>query len=142
MEKSIKRITNIILIVIAAVAIVAGFFVAFKGEESQMGMDISMYLTYAMVLVAIVLILVFAFAQIASNKKQLISTLIMLAVVAVIVFVCYLIAPSELSDVAKRVGVSENIYRWVGASINFAYITFAGVIVALLGSMIYMKIKK
>jgi membrane protease YdiL (CAAX protease family) len=142
MEKLMRRISNSIIIALASVAVIAGLFVAFTGEEASMGLNVSMILTYIMVSIAIVLIILFAIIQVASNKKQLLTTVILFAVVAFLVLICYFISPSELSDVAKRVGVTENIYRWIGAALTFAYITMIGVIVALFGTLIYIKIKK
>jgi len=139
MEKLIKRITNIAIIIVAGIAVVTGLVVGFT--KSQTNLDISMYLTYILLFIGIVLIAAFALIQVASSKKQLISALIMLVIAAAVFLVCYVIAPSELSDVAKRVDVSESVYRWIGAALNFAYIVFGILIVAFLGSFVYMKIK-
>ena len=145
MEKSIKRITNIILIALTLIAVVASIIIPFTGEESasrELTMNIGAIGMYILAIIAIILIVVFAVTQVASNKKQLISTLILLAVVAVIVLISYVLASSDLSEVALKVGVSESVYRWVGAGVNFAYIAFIGVILAFIGSFIYIKIKK
>jgi hypothetical protein len=145
MEKSIKRITNIVLIVLTAVAVVAAFIIPFTAKESasrEMSLNIGSIMLYILAIDAIVLIIVFAVAQVISNKKQLLKTLILLAIVAVIVLVSYLLAPSDLSEVAALIEVSESVYKWIGAAINVAYVAFAGVILALAGSLIYTKIKK
>ena len=139
MEKLIKRITNGILIALATIAVVAGLMVAFKGGK---GLDASLWIIYILLCVAILLIVFFAIAQILSSKKQIVSTLIMVGIFAVIVLVAYFIAPSELSEVAMRVGVSEGIYKWAGTALNIAYIAFFGVILAFIGSFVYLKIKK
>lgn len=142
MEKMIRRITNIIIIALTAIAFVASLFVAFTSGESAMALNTAAIILYVMAIIAILMIIVFAVAQIASSKKQMIKTLIMLAIVVVIVLISYFAAPAELSEVAVRVGVSESAYKWIGAAVNVAYIAFIGVIVALLGSFIYIKIKK
>lgn len=145
MEKSIKRITNSILIALTLIAVVAAIIIPFTGEESgsrDLTMNIGAIGMYILGIIAIVLIIVFAVAQIASSKKQLLKTLILLAGVAIIVLISYFIAPSDLSDVAIKIGVSESVYKWVGAGVNVAYVAFIGVVLAFIGSFIYIKIKK
>ena len=142
MEKLIKKITNIALLALSAIALVAGLYVAIKGSEATTAMDMSFYLTYILLFIGIIMIIAFAVMQMVSNKKQLISTVIMIVAVVAIFFVCYLIASnSELSEVAKKVGVTQSVYDWVGAALLFAYITFIGVIVTFLGTFVYVKIK-
>ena len=141
MEKLIKKITNIALLALSAIALVAGLYVAIKGSEATTAMDMSFYLTYILLFIGIIMIIAFAILQMVSNKKQLISTLVMIVAVVAIFFVCYLIAPSELSDVAQKVGVTEGTYKWIGGALLFAYITFIGVIVTFLGTFVYIKIK-
>ena len=143
MEKLIKRITNGAVMALAAVAVVAGLVVAFTYKEgtSPKGLDVSFVVIYVLLCVSIAAIILFVIMQLLSNKKQLMSALVLLAVCAVIVLVSYFIAPRELSEVAVRIGVSEGIYKWIGAGLNIAYITFAGVIIAFIGSLVYVKIK-
>lgn len=142
MEKLIKRIANGAIIVLAAVAVIAGLIVAFKGGESPNGLDASFYVIYILICIAILLIGLFAVMQGISNKKQMLSTLILLAVCAVIVLVSYFLASSsQMSEVAIKVGVSESVYRWAGTALNIAYITFTGVVIAFVGSLVYVKMK-
>ena len=141
MEKLIKKIANGVVIALTAVAVVAGLFVAFKGGEAPKGLDASFSVIYILTCLAVLLILFFAVMQMVSNKKQFVSALVLLAVCAVIVLVSYFLAPSNLSEVAMKVGVTENIYVWAGTILNIAYIVFGGVILAFLGSFIYVKIK-
>ena len=140
MDKLVKKISNGVLLVLTTIAVVAGLIVAFK-DGSSSGLDTSFSIIYALLCIAILLILFFAVTQMLSNKKQVIATLIMLAVCAVIILVSYLVSPSELSEVAIKVGVSEGIYKWVGTALNIAYIAFIGLICALIGSIVYIKIK-
>jgi hypothetical protein len=154
MEKLVKRITNGIILALAAIAVIAGLVVAFSGiskDPSDLllpefsgvstALGSSFRIIYVLTCVSILLIIFFAITQILSNRKQLVSTLIMLAICAVIVLVSYFVAPKELSEVAMKVGVSVGIYQWAGTILNIAYIVFAGVILAFIGSLIYVKIK-
>jgi len=145
MEKTIKRITNIIILVLTAIAVVAAIMIPFTGEESasrEMSLNIGAIGMYILVIIALAIIVVFALLQVASNKKQLISTFVLLAAVAVIVLLSYLVASSELSSVAMKIGISEGLYKWIGAGVNVAYVAFVGVVLAWIGSFVYIKIKK
>jgi RNA polymerase subunit RPABC4/transcription elongation factor Spt4 len=144
MEKSMKKIrmiTNIVIITLSALGVVAGLMVVMTGGMSEIAKDMVLSVTSAMAAIAIILILAFTVIQLASNVKQLIKTLIGLAVVVAVFLLCYVIAPTEMSDIAIKIGISESLYRWVGAMLYFGYIIFAGVIIALIGSLVYVKIK-
>jgi TRAP-type C4-dicarboxylate transport system permease small subunit len=141
MEKLVKKITNVAVIVLSAVAVIAGFMVAIKGNGATKGLDASFSIIYILLCIALLLIVLFAVMQIVSSKKQIVRTLILLAACVVIVLISYFIAPTELSDVAVKVGVSQSIYKWIGTALNVAYIVFAGVVIAFLGSLVYIKIK-
>jgi hypothetical protein len=110
--------------------------------ENRVALDISLFITYIMAFIGIILILVFAILQIASNPKQLIRALVLLAVNAAIFLLFYLIAPDEMSDVAKGLGKSLTTYKLVYASIHYTLVVLAGVFVALIGSLIYINVKK
>ena len=147
MEKLIRKITNIAVIALAGSAGLFGLYVMFTGsalevgKPTPIGLDAAFYLTYLMIFIGVALILVFGGLQIASSKKQIIRTLIVVVIAVSVFLVCYLIAPTELSVVAERVGITESAYRWVGASLNLAYVMFAGLILTFLGMNVYMKIK-
>jgi cytochrome bd-type quinol oxidase subunit 2 len=144
MGKSIRKITlitNIVIIALSALAFAAGLIVVFTDGESAIGKKLAVSVTSIMALIAIVLILVFTIIQLASNIKQLVKVLIMLVVAVAVFLLCYLIAPVELSDTAKKVGMDATVYKMIGASLYFGYIILAGVIIALIGSFAYVKIK-
>ncbi len=101
MEKSIKRITNIILIALTLLAVIASIIIPFTGEESasrELTMNMGAIGMYILAIIAIMLIVVFAVTQVASNKKQLFRTLLLLAGVAVIVLISYFLASSDLNE--------------------------------------------
>ena len=153
MEKLIKKITNGTVMALAAVAVVAGLMVAFSGIKDPSDLLLPKYsgtntalgssfsIIYILMCISIAAIVFFVIIQLLSTKKQMMNALVLLAVCAVIVLVSYFIAPRELSEVAMRIGVSEGIYKWIGAGLNIAYIAFGGVIIAFIGSLVYVKIK-
>jgi hypothetical protein len=139
MEKSIKRITKVIIIVLSAIVILTGISVMVTGNKIVL--DISLSITYIMAFIAVILILAFAILQITSNPKQLIRALILLAVNAVIFLFFYLISPDVMSDVAKRIGLTITAYKLVWASVHYTGVILAGVFVSLIGSLIYINVK-
>lgn len=139
MEKLIRKITNIAIVGLTVVAIAISLILMFSG--SPLALDISLYLTYFMCLVAIVIILFFVIMQLAANMKQLIRALILGIAIVAVFFVCYLTASTEVSEIGLRVGVSATVYQWIGAMLSFTYIAFLGVILAFIGTLIYVKIK-
>ena len=145
MDKLVKRIVNITALTLAVIATLSGLYVATKGADvakTSVNLDISFYITYIMLFVILAMLVFFVVMQVVSNKKTMITTLALLVVAAVITLFSYLIASSELSDVAVRIDVSEAMYRLSGTLLNIAYIVFIGVIAAFAGSFIYTKIKK
>ena len=150
MEKTIKRITNIIILALTAIAVIAAILIPFTtpttmeavSTSREMSLNVGAIGMYILVIIALVLIAAFALFQVASNKKQLINMLILLAGVAVIVLISYFIASAEPSEVAVKVGVESGLYQWIGAGVNVTYFAFVGVILAWIGSFIYIKIKK
>ena len=144
MEKLIKKSATIGVFILAAIAACASlYFVLFKDAaiESMGILNITFYITYLMIILSIAAIIFFAIFQILSDKKQITRTLLLLVIAIVIVLIAYFLAPTELSEVALRSEVNESAFRWVGTALNVTYITFFGVILAFLGSIVYVNIK-
>ncbi len=147
MERLLKKVTNIAVICMAALALVAAFGMLFVDEKANPGnfsifLDISFYLTYAMIFIVMLAMVGFTIFQISSDKKQIVNTLILTGIAVVVILVAFVLAPTELSEVAQRVGITEGVYKWAGVLMNMAYIVFGGVIVAMLGTFVYIKLKK
>ncbi|MCL2131189.1 MAG: hypothetical protein FWH36_01850 [Lentimicrobiaceae bacterium] len=146
MDKLIRKIANISVAVLAVIAAGAGLYVAIKGKEfakmHQGYLDVSLYITYILLIAILVVLVFFVIVQVFSGKKTMISALLLLAAGAAITLCSHFFASEKLSEVAMRVGVSESVYRWAGTGLIATYIVFGGVILAFLGSLIYIKIKK
>ncbi|MGI6292537.1 MAG: hypothetical protein ACOXZH_09005 [Bacteroidales bacterium] len=140
MDTLIKKITNITLIVVSIAATLAALIYNMLDNESAMNW--SFYILYAMIIAVVLVLVFFAIIEVFSSKKQILKTLLLLGIAAVVVIIAYIIAPSDLSDVAIRLEVTSSVYKWIGTSINVVYFVFLGVVAALLGSVIYLKIKK
>ena len=147
MEKLIRKITNIAVIALAGTTGLLGMLVVFTGGNLEVGkptpisMDATFYLTYVMFFIGAALIIGFGLLQIISSKKQIIMTFALIVAAVVIFAVCYWIAPSELSEVAMKMGISEGEYKLVGAMLNFVYAMVIGLASTFVGMLVYSKIK-
>jgi TRAP-type C4-dicarboxylate transport system permease small subunit len=145
MEKLIRRIANIALLVVAGIAVFAVLYAIVKGDkfaETSQSLDISLYIMYALLVVVLAILTFFVVVQTISSKKTMIQSLVILGVGGIIILFSYLISSSELSDIAMKMEVSEAAYRWTGAGLIMMYILFVGVILAFIGSLLYTKFKK
>ena len=138
MDKLIKKIANISVLIITIAAISASFIYLFSEKEAALNWCFN--ILYLLVILVVLLLVLFAVIGIFSNKKQLFKTLILLCFCAVLIVIGYFLAPSELSDIALRLEVAPAIYKWVGTAVNVTYFTFLGVILAFISSIIYVKI--
>jgi len=148
MEKLIRKITNAVIIAIAGTAGLLGMYVVFKGADTvnlvayaPIAMDATFYLMYFLAIIGAALILGFGILQIISSKAQIIKTLVIAVVAVVVYWLCYLIAPAELSETAMKIGITEGAYKLVGAMLNFVYVMFLGVVFTFFGMYVYTKIK-
>ncbi len=140
MDTLIKKITNIALIAIGLLA--AASSITYLLVKANVAMNLSFYILYAMLAAVIIVLLSFTIFRIFTDKAQIIKTAILLVAFAAIIIIGYIIAPSELSEIATRLEVSTFVFKWVGTAINVVYIIFLGVIAAFIGSLIYIKLKK
>ncbi len=140
METLIKKITNIALIIVSIAAIFASLFYNILNSEAMMSW--SFYILYAMIIAVVLVLVFFTIIGIFSDKKQIYKTLILLGIATLIVVLAYIIAPTNLSDVAIRLEVTPRTFKWIGASINIVYFVFIGVVATLIGSIVYLKFKK
>ena len=148
MEKLIRRITNIAVIVLTGITGVFGLYVMFNGDKFEVGglqnpmaMDIAFYLMYLMFFIGVALILVFGLMQIISSKKLIIMTMGLIVAAVAVFGICYWLAPNELSEAAMRMGISEGAYKLVGAMLNFVYAMVIALASTFVGMLVYTKIK-
>lgn len=139
MDTLIKKITNITLLIVGL--LVAALSIAYLLTETNATLNLSFYLLYGMLAAVIIVLLSFTIFRTFTNKAQIIKTAILLVAFVVVIIVGYIIAPSELSEVAVRLEISTSVFKWIGTAINVVYIAFIGVIVAFIGSFIYTKLK-
>jgi NADH:ubiquinone oxidoreductase subunit 6 (subunit J) len=105
------------------------------------GLDISLYLTYFLLVVSIAALLFFLGWGIKANIKKSKGLLIGISVLIFCVLVGYLTASSELSSIAVRLRETSNSVRWIGAGLFTFYCVFFGTVAAIVFTLIYSAFK-
>ena len=100
--------------------------------------DIGLYLSYLMVVVAIVGAVVLPVIKSLDNPKSLVKPLGSLLGIVVLFLICYAFAGSGLNSKAVSEGVTSGISKFVGGGLIAMYILF---IVAIVG-IVYTEIHK
>ncbi len=95
--------------------------------------DIALYLTYFLVLAAVVLVLGFAVWFLAKNFKKSKNTLIGALGLVVVFLIAYFLSSGE---VYEKFQITEGISKLIGGSLITLYIMFFGTIVAAIYSEI------
>ena len=98
--------------------------------------------TYALVILAIALIVVLSVVAIFGNKKSLKSTGIVLLIAVVLVAASYFLASGNPVAVNVATQPSAATFKMTDAILNLTYILFVGVIVSLLGGIVVNAFKK
>lgn len=106
--------------------------------------NIGLYVTYALAILAVVAAVVFSIYQFFGNIKQSKTTLYGLVGLVVVFLAAYFL--SSGTDVSAalfdKVGANYDSSKMIGAGMNMLYIIFGLTVVALLGTEIARPFKK
>ena len=105
-------------------------------------LDGMLWWTYALVVLAIALILVLASVAVFGDKKSLKSTLLVLALAVVLVAASYFLASGNPVAVNMAEQPSATTFKLTDSLLILTYFLFVGTIVALLGGIVMNAIKK
>ncbi len=154
MEKrgTIAKVALWVLMAISLILIGVLFFSIESQENPGARAEnmISLNINWAVILTVagFVLALGFALIQILKDKKQIISTLLLLVGVAVLVFVSWALSTSELPQffgVDKFVAdgtLTPSISRWIGAGLICVYILFGAAALSVVFFSLKSSIKR
>ncbi len=106
--------------------------------DGSLIIDIALYLSYTMVLVAILGAVVLPIIKSMDNPKSLVKPLGGLIGFIILFFICYAFAGDGLNAKAVAAGVTSGISKFVGGGLIAMYILF---IVAMIG-IVYTEINK
>jgi len=105
------------------------------------GLDISLYLTYLLLVVSVAAMLFFLGWGIKANFKKSKGLLVGISVLILCVLVGYLTASSELSSIAVRLKETPTSVRWIGAGLFTFYCVFFGTFAAIVFTLVYSAFK-
>lgn len=100
--------------------------------------DISLYVSYALVIIAILTALLLPLINSFSDPKKLVKIALGLGVLVVIFFIGYAVSSDEVTSVYARHGVDESSSKIIGGALITMYIFF---VVSFL-SIIFTEITK
>jgi len=140
---NLHKVTKIAAIVISILSLVAlGGLMATSDSEDNSWISPLIYLSYVILLACVVVVLIYVFKNLFSNKENLKKTLISAGVFLGVVLVSFILADgSEVKSATNEVIASESTSKWVSTGLN----TFYLLAVAAIGTMVWTgfnKIKK
>ena len=140
---NLHKVTKIAAIVISILSLVAlGGLMATSDSEDNSWISPLIYLSYVILLACIVVVLIYVFKNLLSNKENLKKTLIYIGVFFGVVLVSFILADgTEIKSASNEIIASESTSKWVSTGLN----TFYLLAIVAIGTMFWTgfnKIKK
>jgi NADH:ubiquinone oxidoreductase subunit 6 (subunit J) len=140
---NLHKVTKIAAIVISILSLVAlGGLMATSDSEDNSWISPLIYLSYIILLACIVVVLIYVFKNLFSNKENLKKTLISIGIFLGVVLVSFIFADgTEVISAKNEIIASESTSKWVSTGLN----TFYLLAIAAIGTMVWTgfnKIKK
>jgi NADH:ubiquinone oxidoreductase subunit 6 (subunit J) len=140
---NLHKVTKIAAIVISILSIVAlGGLMATSDSEDNSWISPLIYLSYVILLACIVVVLIYIFKNLFSNKENLKKTLISVGIFLGVILISFILADgTEVKSPSNEIIASESTSKWVSTGLN----TFYLLAVAAIGTMFWTgfnKIKK
>lgn len=141
---NLHKVTKIAAIVISILSLVAlgGLMATSDNTEDNSWISPLIYLSYVILLACIVVVLIYVFKNLFSNKENLKKTLIYIGVFFGVVLVSFILADgTEIKSASNEIIASESTSKWVSTGLN----TFYLLAIVAIGTMFWTgfnKIKK
>ncbi len=140
---NLHKVTKIAAIVISILSLVAlGGLMATSDSEDNSWISPLIYLSYVILLACVVVVLIYVFKNLFSNKENLKKTLIYIGVFFGVVLVSFILADgTEIKSASNEIIASESTSKWVSTGLN----TFYLLAIVAIGTMFWTgfnKIKK
>ena len=140
---NLHKVTKIAAIVISVLSLITlGGLMATSNDEDNSWISPLIYLSYIILLACIVVVLIYVFKNLFSNKENLKKTLIYIGVFFGLVLVSFILADgTEIKSPSNEVVATESTSKWVSTGLN----TFYFLAIAAIGTMFWTgfnKIKK
>lgn len=140
---NLHKVTKIAAIVISILSLVAlGGLMATSDSEDNSWISPLIYLSYVILLACVVVVLIYVFKNLFSNKENLKKTLIYIGVFFGVVLISFILADgTEIKSAKNEIIASESTSKWVSTGLN----TFYLLAIVAIGTMFWTgfnKIKK
>jgi NADH:ubiquinone oxidoreductase subunit 6 (subunit J) len=140
---NLHKVTKIAAIVISILSLVAlGGLMATSDSEDNSWISPLIYLSYIILFACIVVVLIYIFKNLFSNKENLKKTLISIGVFFGLVLISFISADgTEVKSASNEILASESTSKWVSTGLNMFYL----LAFAAIGTMLWTgfnKIKK
>lgn len=116
---NLHKVTKIAAIVISILSLVAlGGLMATSDSEDNSWISPLIYLSYVILLACILVVLIYVFKNLFSNKENLKRTLITIGLFLAIALISFILADgTEVKSVSNEVIATESTSKWVGTGI-------------------------
>ena len=140
---NLHKVTKIAAIVISVLSLVfLGGLMASDDAANSSWITPLIYLSYVILLACVVVVLIYVFKNLFSNKENLKKTLIYIGVFFGVVLVSFILADgTEIKSASNEIIASESTSKWVSTGLN----TFYLLAIVAIGTMFWTgfnKIKK
>lgn len=105
-------------------------------------LNLSIAFFYVTLFAAIVFAILFALFQIFANIKQSYQVFIAIAIMAILIFIAYLVSSSDLTASAIKMGLTSSQIKMIGAGVITCYVFFFAAILSIIISWIINLFKK
>ena len=140
---NLHKVTKIAAVIVAILSVLfLGGLMATSDSEDNSWISPLIYLSYVILLACVVVVLIYVFKNLFSNKENLKKTLIYIGVFFGVVLVSFILADgTEIKSASNEIIASESTSKWVSTGLN----TFYLLAIVAIGTMFWTgfnKIKK
>lgn len=140
---NLHKVTKIAAVIVAILSLLfLGGLMATSDSEDNSWINPLIYLSYVILLACVVVVLIFVFKNLFSNKENLKKSLIMIGAFLGLFIISYIIADgTEIKSVTNEIISTESTSKWVGTGILLTTILSAIAIGSVAWGM-FRNIKK
>lgn len=140
---NLHKVTKIAAIIVALLSLVfLGGLLATSDSEDNSWINPLIYLSYVILLACVVVVLIYLFKNLFSNKENLKKTLISIGLFLGIALVSFILADgTEVKSATNELVASSSTSKWVSTGLNMFYILSLAAVVTMVWTG-FNKIKK
>lgn len=140
------KIINIVITILAILSSISIIVFAMKynqtePDKSEFFQSFSLYVTYILMIAAVIIMLGFVIYQLAKNFKQSKLGLIGVGIIIGLFVVSYLLSSPQNSLIEQKFAVSDQLSKTIGASLIATYIMLFAVIASIVWITVSSRFK-